>query len=258
MNNKSSFTLAEVLITLTIIGVIAALTIPNLMKKWEDRHTISGLKTAYTIFDNAFKLAVREDGDVRSWLTSKNPNIVAEKLMTYIKVDKYCGSNRNCNQDICTACISYNRRAGGYSYVTNLNGYNSVLADENNHTGGRMLLANGMTASVRIWNYTTSYYGAPPPEMGYASGYGAIVVDINGKKGPNRVGYDIFSLHFNDKGLVAKPNNTYFYTDYQQKCSISQNDTNGDIGRTNGSMCSLWILMKNNVDYKYRDVSAEW
>ena len=35
MRKKICFTLAEVLITLTIIGVIAALTIPNLMQKYE-------------------------------------------------------------------------------------------------------------------------------------------------------------------------------------------------------------------------------
>ena len=47
MKKKFAFTLAEVLITLTIIGVIAALTIPNLMQKWKNQATITKLGKGY-------------------------------------------------------------------------------------------------------------------------------------------------------------------------------------------------------------------
>ena len=49
MSFKKAFTLAEVLITLTIIGVIAALTIPNLVQSWRKHERISEIKTAYSI-----------------------------------------------------------------------------------------------------------------------------------------------------------------------------------------------------------------
>ena len=68
--NKKAFTLAEVLITLTIIGIIAALTIPNLMQKWQDQHTVSAVKEAYAILNNAVKLAVRENGPTTEWRTN--------------------------------------------------------------------------------------------------------------------------------------------------------------------------------------------
>ena len=47
------FTLAEVLITLGIIGIVAALTIPNLTKHYRDKAIISGVKQAYSILGNA-------------------------------------------------------------------------------------------------------------------------------------------------------------------------------------------------------------
>ena len=50
---KKAFTLAEVLITLTIIGVIAALTIPNLMQNWQKEVTITKVKKAYNILNRA-------------------------------------------------------------------------------------------------------------------------------------------------------------------------------------------------------------
>ena len=52
---RTAFTLAEVLITLTIIGVIAALTIPNLMQKWHDHADVQKVKEAYSILNNAIK-----------------------------------------------------------------------------------------------------------------------------------------------------------------------------------------------------------
>ena len=53
---KIAFTLAEVLITLTIIGIIAALTIPNLMQKYTKHTYVVGLKKAYSTLQNAVKM----------------------------------------------------------------------------------------------------------------------------------------------------------------------------------------------------------
>ena len=44
---KFAFTLAEVLITLGIIGVVAAMTIPTLMQKYYEKQTVAKLKETY-------------------------------------------------------------------------------------------------------------------------------------------------------------------------------------------------------------------
>ena len=96
---RVAFTLAEVLITLTIIGVIAALTIPNLMQKWEEAHTVAGVKEAYAIFNNAFKAMIAEEGQLTDWAWPENgfgdsrsnfefPNYLTEKLKPYLKINK--------------------------------------------------------------------------------------------------------------------------------------------------------------------------
>ncbi|MBP7211391.1 type II secretion system protein, partial [bacterium] len=54
MNTKKAFTLAEVLITLGIIGVVAALTIPTLMQRTQDREAISALKKFYSTLSSAY------------------------------------------------------------------------------------------------------------------------------------------------------------------------------------------------------------
>ncbi|MBP7212243.1 prepilin-type N-terminal cleavage/methylation domain-containing protein, partial [bacterium] len=49
-NSKTAFTLAEVLITLGIIGIVAALTIPTLMNKSQKQQTVTALKKSYSTF----------------------------------------------------------------------------------------------------------------------------------------------------------------------------------------------------------------
>ena len=66
MNNKLhikfGFTLAEVLITLGIIGVVAALTIPSLMSKYHRMTVETKLKKFYSTMNQAIKLS-EEDND---------------------------------------------------------------------------------------------------------------------------------------------------------------------------------------------------
>ena len=53
---QAAFTLAETLITLTIIGVIAALTIPSLISEYQKHTYVVGLKKAYSQLQNAMKM----------------------------------------------------------------------------------------------------------------------------------------------------------------------------------------------------------
>ena len=61
---KKSFTLAEVLITLTIIGVIAALTIPNLMAKYRAKVYHTKLVQANSILKNGIQNAISDGVDI--------------------------------------------------------------------------------------------------------------------------------------------------------------------------------------------------
>ena len=70
--NRFAFTLAEVLITLGVIGVVAGMTLPNLIHKAQDRAAISQLKKAYSVLNQAFRRAVDEYGPVDSWCDADN------------------------------------------------------------------------------------------------------------------------------------------------------------------------------------------
>ena len=60
------FTLAEVLITLGIIGVVSAMTIPNLIAKYQKEQTVVKLKKAISILNQAYKLSYDDVGEPSS------------------------------------------------------------------------------------------------------------------------------------------------------------------------------------------------
>lgn len=64
---KSAFTLAEVLITLGIIGVVAAMTLPALIQKQQRLETTVRLKKFYSVMNQAILAAQSEQGDSRYW-----------------------------------------------------------------------------------------------------------------------------------------------------------------------------------------------
>lgn len=53
------FTLAEVLITLGIIGIVAAMTLPTIVSKYQEKVLVERLKQSYSIFSQAYLRAVR-------------------------------------------------------------------------------------------------------------------------------------------------------------------------------------------------------
>ena len=68
MKNKQAFTLAEVLITLGIIGVVAALTMPMLIDSYNKSLTETRLKKFYSTINQAYNRVIAERGDYEAWI----------------------------------------------------------------------------------------------------------------------------------------------------------------------------------------------
>ncbi len=64
---KHGFTLAEVLITLAIIGIVAVLTIPNLLHQYKKTEIETKLKRFYSMANQAIQLSEIENGPKESW-----------------------------------------------------------------------------------------------------------------------------------------------------------------------------------------------
>ena len=68
---RFGFTLAEVLITLGIIGVVAAMTIPTLMSVFAKQRTETQLKAFYSRINQTIKMSIADNGDPDGWIDKK-------------------------------------------------------------------------------------------------------------------------------------------------------------------------------------------
>jgi len=81
---RKAFTLAEVLITLSIIGVVAAMTMPTLIQTQQRKEYSVRLKKFYSMMSQAILLAENEYGEIENWsrkdnLTDNDPEIEGQK-----------------------------------------------------------------------------------------------------------------------------------------------------------------------------------
>ena len=100
--SKKAFTLAEVLITLGIIGIVSALVFPSLIESHQKRKTALAVKKAYVELNQVLNMAINDYGEPASWNYQKSDELVQwvqTYIEPYVKVIKSgtCpGSNRQC------------------------------------------------------------------------------------------------------------------------------------------------------------------
>ena len=210
-----AFTLAEVLITLGIIGIVAALTIPSLIANYQETQQIAGFKKAYAEITEALKLMANDYGcpeDLSctgafkgSGSFTSGDTTLGNIFKKYFKLAKDCGATYKAN-DKNTQCLAYsvsnNYDGSGQRYDMNTddfgNGgtYTFITTD-----GFAISLINygsnckeGAAVNQGKYNYNTSF----------VCGY--LQVDINNFKGPNNIGGDIFDFYItNGKGPALYP-----------------------------------------------------
>ena len=66
-HRRIAFTLAEVLITLGVIGIVAAMTIPNLVQSYKKKVVETKLVKFYSTISNAIKLSEVDNGQIDTW-----------------------------------------------------------------------------------------------------------------------------------------------------------------------------------------------
>lgn len=81
---KTAFTLAEILITLGIIGVVASLTIPALIQNYRNHVVETRLKKFYTTFNQALLRSVADNGEMENWDWVNDLDKIDETLEKFV------------------------------------------------------------------------------------------------------------------------------------------------------------------------------
>ena len=183
------FTLAETLITIGIIGIVASLTIPKLITAYQKYDTGHKLKQTYAIFSQALKLSIAENGDPDGWdYTRASYSYDFEKyILPYLK---YSQISRYPDP----------KTLYGYSYLYWVPKTNKIYQL---HNGTRFVMMRNHNATLDI------------------------TVDINGSKGPNILGTDVFVFYI-------KPDN-----------SLGSYNLNDNYNNRLGMRCTN-LVQKNN------------
>jgi len=204
---RRGFTLAEVLIVLGIIGIIADMTIPTLISNVTQQQYVVGLQKAYTEWNQALSQLAADDGCVGDLACTgifgagTTNESLGNEIVKYFKITRNCETIGG-GQDI-NGCFT-DFLAGNYDGTGRNPGFDEI----GNY---RFITADGMAFSLGNMGSSMN----PDCQNGASSGVtgnmnqvcGTVYVDVNGpNKGPNNMGRDIFDFYItNGHGILLYP-----------------------------------------------------
>ena len=184
MKKKNAFTLAEVLITLGIIGVVAAVSLPALVSQKETKELEVGLEKGYSLISQVVQSINYGEGQ-----TFNHKNF-PWGTTAYV-IDNYLVSAKACKNTCLIAKGNDededgNQIFGAYN-LGNYKTYNKKANVQGKYfDDAQFLLRNGMTLYIEDSDFL------------------GISIDVNGmNKGPNLWGHDLFTFQVLDNGKVV-------------------------------------------------------
>ena len=210
---KIGFTLAEILISIVIIGIIAAITISSLIQSTQKQEFVSSLKKTYSVLSQVTNQIIAEEGSPKAdnggWADTVD-NI-------YDLYKKHLNNVKECGRD--ATCITQK--------IYTLSGKDFNAANMNYSGYRKLVTADGVQISIDN-NISRSC------TLGFDTRDGCvgILVDINGHKKPNKLGRDVFEFMLKEDGLfprgcavsncAAKPGSsaTYFQDGIGCACKV--------------------------------------
>ena len=180
-----AFTLAEVLITLGIIGIVAAMTLPTVINNHKRVETETRLKKAYSTISQAFQAAQAKHGEVKDWpeWDESAEKVLRTYILPELKGAKLFPSNENPSNLMCHegkfitgGYINGNKESTQYGWMSKT--YISSPFIKND------------TASVKLMDGTCIGLNSNKAEPIFAKN---LFIDVNGSyRAPNMAGMVLF------------------------------------------------------------------
>lgn len=235
---RKGFTLAEVLITLGIIGVVAALTLPSLIQKYQEKVTLERLKKAYSLLSQVYIQITNDYGYPNEWnIIQSNSEIPSEVYTAYNILKNYVNHIKICSNSDCIN-KGYKYLHGQYDGNSGyrIAAYAMVLPD------GTFLKfsENGANGDGVILDDCNIVRGSTPALKNICK---EIYVDINGMQKPNTFGRDTFVFYWTKYDIIPAGSPD------ESPSSVM----NFSVCLNNGYGCTAWLLLNENMDYLHCD-----
>ena len=221
---KTGFTLAEVLITLVIIGVIGALTVPALIQNTQKQEYVTALKKAYSTLSQVTQQIIMEEGSPKAddggWAADYDK--IYDLYSRHLNLAKKCNSPVDCNFPQCISYLksSANGRMPGH-----------CLGGSSSSDYKPLALADGSVITFdSIWRAVSA--DCSKNFNGTNFGCASMFIDVNGMKKPNEFGRDVHEFVITEKGLIPAG------------CDVEQ-----CAGSSFGAGCTCKVLREGAMNY---------
>ncbi len=206
---KVAFTLAEVLITLGIIGVVAAMTIPTLIADYQDR----SFNTAATVFERKLGEALKTMNTQQTLAGFSSTEDFVDELSKHFKISKTCANDKltECfGEEVFWGSGTATPEAVDMSKVKTSKNFGQKDWQETNVVG--VQFASGVSALIAYnkdaiqdpySNQIVNVSGSSNEKNGYVNlGTDALAIlyDTNGAKSPNQSSKDLRSINVSKLG----------------------------------------------------------
>ena len=248
-NDIYAFTLAEVLITLGIIGVVAALTLGVLIPNFEKQKNLNVLKKSTSEIMNYVSDFKQSEGcvDIKSCWSRDHEfqNAFAQYLLDKKKFSEFVPFNRLTNTNLVYRAFNRKTQAGGFSYLREGMGYTNGKIDSNNGYGVPLVSPSGNYMIVidnNYWGYLLNgqHFAARVHVLtdNKKFGYKGRTILNELESHPNdypRAGIDLFSFYIMEDGRML-PEGTkeckggIYYCNYweeKQSCNPENPESTG-------------------------------
>ena len=240
---KKAFTLAEVLITLGIIGVVASMTLPTIIQNYREKATVTKVKKAYSQLAQAYNFVKLENGTPDEWSMSTsddeeaapgggsynagNHAMLANMFAKHMKVIKNCIGMSS--SDVAKYCTKEYSGPASYSSFR---------------------IADGTTIIFRTWSPECN--GSYGETKSLREICGAILIDTNGSGKPDTLGQDIFAFYIGKNGIFPFGSEMDRIS-FDEYCDINKDWGVNYNGHGNGEGCTAWVMYNENMDYLHCD-----
>lgn len=231
---KSGFTLAEVLVTLGIIGVVAAITLPQLITNYKEKQRVTQLQKAYSVLQQAFTMAVKDYGTPNYWGLAKTDT--EEKDENGNQILDNSGSEKAMNilkQYLKQKTLPDGAFIGNVNSLDNRNAWWPWEVSANKYVflpDGTMIAQGWITSPEckQSFNSCGDFWVAFPSKN-------------------MRIGVDVFNFLFTKNGFVPKGMSIEPSTTFEKYCDMK--NKSGLSADHQGRACTAWVIFNGNMDY---------
>ena len=235
LHKRTAFTLAEVLITLGIIGIVAAMTLPSVISKYQEKQTVTQLNATYSLLSQAIERMVDDNGDISTYGDDERTRVTTLFLMlqNYIQTTKVCPHNyKGCFDASPFSSLNYGYVLKNGVAIRLINGGTCEQDTTMDKTGGWELNPNVKGTHYGTYHHSCAY----------------MYININGNTNA-KLGKNTFLFAVVQNGIVPVGG---------PKESTSYNNISNCLNGQDMSECGAWIIYNKNMDYLHCPEQLGW